>query len=57
MAISAAINVILNLVLVPQFGMHGSAIAALVSLVFWNLYTLIFIKRKFDRFIGYLPIA
>lgn len=34
-AISAMLNVLLNFLLIPRFGMNGAAIATTVSLVFW----------------------
>ena len=36
--LSALINMILNLVLIPQFGVTGAAIATGISIVFWNVY-------------------
>ncbi len=30
------VNVILNLVLIPVYGIEGAAIATLISMVFWN---------------------
>jgi O-antigen/teichoic acid export membrane protein len=34
--IAAAVNLILNLILIPKFGMNGAAVATMVSLVIWN---------------------
>jgi O-antigen/teichoic acid export membrane protein len=45
MAMAAAVNVILNLVLVPQLGMAGAATATAISLILWN-GVLIFQVRK-----------
>ena len=36
-------------------GIIGAAFAGMVSLSFWNIYTLIYIKLKYGRSIGYLP--
>lgn len=36
-AVGAALNVVLNLALIPSFGMVGAALASTVSLVVWNL--------------------
>lgn len=47
--------IILGFTLIPTFGIEGAAVAATVSLAFWNLGTLWFIKRKFGRSIGYVP--
>ncbi len=54
--IAALANVILNLLLIPQYGIYGSAVAAMVSVMFWNISTLIYIKYKFGRTTGYLPL-
>ena len=43
--IALIINVILNFVLIPQFGMIGAAIATAISLVFWNILGVIYIYR------------
>jgi O-antigen/teichoic acid export membrane protein len=35
--VGASVNVVLNLVLTPQFGPIGAAIATTVTLIVWNL--------------------
>jgi len=55
--LSAVINVILNLALVPFFGIYGAAFTIMISLAFWNTCTLIYIKMKFGRTIGYVPLV
>jgi O-antigen/teichoic acid export membrane protein len=55
-AVAAAISITCNYLLVPQFGIIGAAIASMVSVCFWNLYTLWYIKMKYGRTIGYLPV-
>jgi O-antigen/teichoic acid export membrane protein len=42
--------VVFNLVLIPIFGMDGSAIATLISVSIHNVSKTIFIKRKFNLF-------
>lgn len=54
-AVAAVINIILNLMLIPRYGITGAAIAGMVSLGFWNIFTLLFIKSRFGTSIGYLP--
>ena len=48
--IAVVINIILNFLLIPQVGILGAAIATLISVAFWNIAILIFIKYK----MGYL---
>jgi O-antigen/teichoic acid export membrane protein len=54
-ASAALMNVLLNLWLIPVYGLNGAAVSAMVSLIFWNVAVLITIKNKFGRTIGYLP--
>ncbi|MHA1294863.1 MAG: oligosaccharide flippase family protein, partial [Promethearchaeota archaeon] len=54
---SALINVFFGLVLIPQFGIYGAAIAGMIGMSFWNLYVLSVIKLKFGRTIGYFPFV
>jgi O-antigen/teichoic acid export membrane protein len=44
--IGMCITIIINLILTPRIGLTGSAIAASVSIVVWNIYMLIIVKKK-----------
>lgn len=55
MAGAAVINIALNLLLIPYQGIIGAALAGMVSIAFWNIYTLVYIKKKFGQSLGYLP--
>jgi O-antigen/teichoic acid export membrane protein len=44
--ISLLINIILNVMLIPIYGINGAAIAILVSMLFWTLGSLVILKRK-----------
>lgn len=54
--IAAVCNVILNLALIPVFGMEGAAAATAISLAVWNV---ILVRRAFQRTgivsIGFIP--
>jgi len=52
---AAVITVGLSLALIPPFGIIGAALAGMVSIVFWNVGTLLYIKSKYGKIIGYLP--
>lgn len=54
---AATINVVLNLLLIPTLGIIGAALAGMISIIFWNCYTLAYIKRKYGQTIGYIPIT
>src|SRR5690606_16302184 len=43
---AAILNVALNLILIPYYGIVGSAIANMVSICFWNITSVYFIKKK-----------
>ena len=46
--VSLFLNIILNLLLIPIFGIKGAAIASVVSLAFWNLYSVFYIYKKYN---------
>jgi len=46
MILAIALNLMLNLILVPEFGMHGAACATSVSLVVWNLILRQFVRKR-----------
>ena len=45
---STAINIILNVVLIPTLSIEGAAIATIVSLVFWNVILFVIVKKKLN---------
>lgn len=53
----ALLNVGLNYLLIPSYGITGAAIASLLSVCLWNMVTLVVIKNKFGFYMGYLPLA
>jgi O-antigen/teichoic acid export membrane protein len=57
MIITAGLNISLNLLLVPRLGINGAAISAAVSLSFWNIASLVYMKIKFGKTTGYFPIS
>ena len=57
MASAAMINVILNLLLTPSYGMIGAAIAGMITMASWNIYTMMFIKRKYGQTTCYIPLV
>lgn len=49
-AVSAAVNVILNAILIPVAGISGAAIATATSVAIWNIWLLIAVMRKLDLY-------
>jgi len=53
MIFSASINIILNYLLIPDYGIEGAAFASMISIIFWNFVALIYMKIKFKLYAGY----
>ena len=45
---SAILNIILNIALIPTYGMLGAAFASTISMILWNLSAVIYIYNKYD---------
>lgn len=56
MMLAAGLNIVLNFLLTPTYGMIGPAIAGMVSIAYWNIHVMVFIKKKHGHNIGYLPL-
>ena len=52
---AAIINICLNIILIPKFGIYGAAFSSMISTIFWNLFSSIYIKKKLGFTIFYLP--
>jgi O-antigen/teichoic acid export membrane protein len=53
--IGSIINIVLNFTLIPIYGINGSAIATMVSLVSFNLLLVYFVKKEFGFYTFYIP--
>lgn len=42
--LAATINLILNALLIPQYGINGAAIASMISMTFWNILSLLYLR-------------
>lgn len=49
------INILLNLLLIPKYGIVGAAIATSLSMAFWNLTSVYIIKKKYNILTIYYP--
>ena len=54
-AASTVLNIFLNVFLIPKFGIEGAAIATALSTMAWNILALLYIKRRYDMYLGYIP--
>ena len=52
--LSVVINLILNLILIPQLGINGAAVGTTMSIIVFNLFCIVFIKRKLG-FYSFIP--
>lgn len=52
---AALINILLNSLLIPNYGIEGAAVASSVSGIFWNLLMIIYIKKHFGFYTIYIP--
>jgi len=53
--IAALLNLILNYILIPQYGINGAAIATAISRILWNLMCIVYIYRKLGVLVMYFP--
>ena len=53
----AILNVLLNLILIPRYGINGSAITSMSSLIVWNLSMVLVVKKKFGFYTFYIPFV
>ncbi len=52
---AAVVNIILNIILVPRFGINGAAAAGTVSMCLWNIISVIYVRKKFNILTLYIP--
>lgn len=52
---TAVINVVLNYILIPKYGIDGAAFASAISGVIWNALMIIYIKKNFGFYTIYFP--
>ncbi|MDG1719049.1 MAG: polysaccharide biosynthesis C-terminal domain-containing protein, partial [Flavobacteriales bacterium] len=50
-----AVTPILNLILIPKYGVNGAATASMSSLIVWNLSMVLVVKKKFGFYTFYNP--
>jgi O-antigen/teichoic acid export membrane protein len=55
--VSVLLNLVLNMLLMPRYGMEGAAWATAVSLALWNVAGAVYIKRKHDINMFYWPFT
>lgn len=51
--VGGILNIVLNVVLIPQYGINGAAFASMISISFWNIVSSVYIKKRFGFSISY----
>ena len=49
------INLILNILLIPEFGINGAALSSSIAMIFWNVTLVIIIKKRLGFWTCYIP--
>ncbi len=49
------LNIVLNMILIPRYGINGAAFASMLSISFWNLTAMFYIRSTFNITTLYLP--
>jgi O-antigen/teichoic acid export membrane protein len=52
---ATVVNIALNFILIPIYGMNGAAIATVASMALWNITASVAIYKKFGYWINYIP--
>ena len=48
--------IIINLILIPKFGVLGAAIASTVGITFWKLFSVVYLNHNYGIKIYYIPL-
>jgi O-antigen/teichoic acid export membrane protein len=54
-ACTTALNVLMNLLLVPKYGITGGAFSAAFSIIMWNLLCVYYVRKKLNIISYYIP--
>ena len=52
---ATAFNILLNLILIPPYGINGAAIASMIGIVFWNLTAVAAVKKELGILTLFVP--
>jgi O-antigen/teichoic acid export membrane protein len=53
--VAAVLNIVLNYLLIPKYGINGAAFASMVSMIFWNVTLVLIIKIRMGFYTVYNP--
>jgi len=52
---AAVMNIGLNALLIPRYGINGAAVASMLSMAFWNMSSVMFVKKHLNINTLYIP--
>jgi len=52
---AGALNIVLNVILIPKYAINGAAVATMLTLITWNVMASRCIKKQFGFSIAYIP--
>jgi O-antigen/teichoic acid export membrane protein len=55
--VATIMNIVLNAILIPIFGISGAAFASMTSIVFWNLACVYVVRRVYGFYTIYFPFS
>ncbi|UJS18257.1 MAG: flippase [Candidatus Jettenia sp.] len=55
MLIATVLNIVLNAILIPRYGINGAAFASMIAVIFWNLSSVVYIKSYMNIVTLYIP--
>jgi O-antigen/teichoic acid export membrane protein len=55
MLFATVLNITLNVVLIPRYGINGAAFASMIAMAFWNLSSVIYVKSYLKIVTLYIP--
>ncbi|MCF6243902.1 MAG: flippase [Sulfurovum sp.] len=53
--LAGGVNIVMNYILIPYYGIEGAALASLISVIIWKMGTAFYIKKIFGFHILYIP--
>ena len=54
---ATVINIMLNYLLIPEYGIVGAAVATAIAGAFWNLSCVLYLKRKYNILMLFIPFV
>ena len=54
---AAILNIVLNLYLIPKYGINGAALASMISIIVWNSGMILAVKKKLGFYTFYIPFV